>query len=1071
MVHIGKRLVEAVAIAIVYIATAQLGFLAAISPGNVTVVWPSSGIALAAMLLLGNRAWAGVWLGSFLVNLLFFIFYEMVFIAAVTAASCIAAGSMLQAFLAAFLYRRMIGLRIPHELKGVLNFMTLAALSCLVTPTVGVSSLAFSNAIALGNYIDTWLTWWIGEVVGILTVAPVLLIVGYRARQGRGKKYLAFPLINGGVGLSLIASYNNWKLGDQDVAAMLGLSPAWLSWGSAAGLLLAVLLASYIEYHLGIEAALHDSEARSRRQLLELETLYRTAPIGLALVDRDLRFLRINEKLAEIDGVPMDGHIGHTLREVVPGVADTIEPLYRRVAETGEPVVNIEIHGTTPAQPGIERDWLVDYYPLKEPDGSVQAVGAIVVDITERKRAEERFRMVVEATPSGLIIVDQQGKIVLSNHRTECLFGYRREELIGKPVEMLLPERFRSQHMSYRSGFLAQPIARTMGMGRDLWGMRKDATEFPVEVGLGSFNTAEGLQVLGMIVDITERKRAEEALFNEKERAQVTLHCIGDGVITTDPNCRVEYLNPVAESLTGWTTEEARGKPLHAIFNIIEEQSRTPAPNPVARCLKDGTIEGLVSHTVLISRHGQEHAIEESVAPIRGREGAVLGGVLVFHDVSETRRMARQLQHDAAHDALTGLINRREFEGRLERAVASAKRYGFQHALCYFDLDQFKLINDTAGHSAGDALLKQVRGLLSEKFRDRDTLARLGGDEFALLLENCSLDEAIRIGEIIVATFREWRFVCEGRAFHVGVSVGVVAITADMESAAQLLSQADVACYAAKERGRSRVDVYRKDGVEPSPHHAQMLVAATLRDALEQNRFRLFCQPIVELSGDANSPPLRYELLIRLLDADGRLVLPKGFIPAAERYGLMRAIDRWVIETAFRAYAETLGASRGVEIAINLSGDSLNDDDFPKFVLEQFQASSVPPDRVCFEITETAAIHSFDRAVQLLTDLKRGGSRVALDDFGSGLSSFTYLRLLPVDYLKIDGSFVRDMVNNPRDEALVAAINEVGHILGITTIAEYAHSAEIVERLRQLGVDCAQGHAFGVPMPLEDMLW
>ena len=493
-------------------------------------------------------------------------------------------------------------------------------------------------------------------------------------------------------------------------------------------------------------------------------------------------------------------------------------------------------------------------------------------------------------------------------------------------------------------------------------------------------------------------------------------------------------------------------------------------PNPVARCLKDGTIVGLANHTVLISRSGQEHAIEDSVAPIRGREGEVLGAVLVFHDVSETRRMAQQLRHDAAHDALTGLINRREFEGRLERAVASAKRYGLHHALCYFDLDQFKLVNDTAGHAAGDALLKRVRGLLSGKFRERDTLARLGGDEFALLLENCGLDEAIRIAEIIVATFREWRFVWEDRSFHVGVSVGVVAISSDVESAAQLLSQADVACYAAKERGRNRVDVYRKDGAEPSPHHAQILVAATLRDALEQSRFRLFCQPIVELSGDASGAPLRYEILIRLLEVDGRLLLPKAFIPAAERYGLMSAIDRWVIETAFRAYAGSLGASQGVEIAINLSGNSLNSDDFATFVLEQFQASSVPPDRVCFEITETAAIHNLDRAIEFVTEIKKGGSRVALDDFGSGLSSFRYLRLLPADYLKIDGSFVRDMLNNPREEALVAAINEVGHTLGITTIAEYAHSAEIVERLRQLGVDCAQGYAFGAPMPLEDML-
>jgi PAS domain S-box-containing protein len=383
MVNIGNRLVEALAIAIVYIATAQLGFLAAISPGNVTVVWPPSGIALAAMLLLGYRAWAGVWLGSFLVNVLFFIFHDTLFSTAVTAGSSIAAGSTLQAFLATFLYRRMIGPRLPHKFKGVFNFMTIATLSCLIAATVGVSSLGFGSAIAWSNYPDTWLTWWLGDVVGILTVAPVLLMVGYKIRQGQGKKYLTFPLINGGVGLSLMAAYNNWKLGDQGVATFLGVSPAWLSWGLfAAGLLLAVLLASYIEYHLGIESALHESEERSRRQLLELETLYRTAPIGLALVDRNLRFLRINEKLAEIDGVSMDAHIGRTVREMVPSVADTIEPLYRRVIETGKPVVQIEIHGST----------LVSIAPVKDEGHNITHFVAVWEDITKRKEIEEQLR-------------------------------------------------------------------------------------------------------------------------------------------------------------------------------------------------------------------------------------------------------------------------------------------------------------------------------------------------------------------------------------------------------------------------------------------------------------------------------------------------------------------------------------------------------------------------------------------------------------------------------------------------------------------------------------------------------
>jgi PAS domain-containing protein len=316
MPNIGKRAVEALAIALVYIGTAQPGFLIAIAPGNVTVVWPPSGIALAAMLLLGYRAGTGVWLGSFLVNLLFFIFHEVLATTAVITAGSIATGSVLQAFLAAFLYRRIIHAQIPPGLAGACKFMAIAALSGLVAATIGVSSLAFSSAITWTNYTDTWLTWWIGDLVGILTVAPILLVVGHRSWQGQDSEYLTFPLISGVAGLAFFTGYSIWKLGDHAVAAYLGVSPAWLSWGMfGIGLLLAMLLAYHIEYYLRIEAALRESEERAGRQLLELQTLYRTAPVGLALVDRDLRFLRINEKLAEIDGVPMDAYIGRTLRQ------------------------------------------------------------------------------------------------------------------------------------------------------------------------------------------------------------------------------------------------------------------------------------------------------------------------------------------------------------------------------------------------------------------------------------------------------------------------------------------------------------------------------------------------------------------------------------------------------------------------------------------------------------------------------------------------------------------------------------------------------------------------------------
>ena len=388
--------------------------------------------------------------------------------------------------------------------------------------------------------------------------------------------------------------------------------------------------------------------------------------------------------------------------------------------------------------------------------------------------------------------------------------------------------------------------------------------------------------------------------------------------------------------------------------------------------------------------------------------------------------------------------------------MASARRHGLEHALCYFDLDQFKLVNDTAGHAAGDALLTQVKGLLAGKFRDRDTLARLGGDEFALLLDNCRQDEACRIAAIIVAAFREWRFVWKNRTFQVGASAGVAAISRSCESAAQALSQADVACYTAKENCRNRVHVYRGDGVKPSSHHARMMLAATLNDALNENRFRLFAQPIVPLK-DGEAGPMRHEVLLRLKDETGTIILPNTFIPAAERYGMMARIDRWVIEKALRTSAALRGAQADTELSLNLSGDSLSSDDLADFVLHAFRANGILPEAICFEITETAAIRNLDNALKFIGEMRRHGSRIALDDFGSGQSSFHYLRTLPADYLKIDGAFVRDISEDKQNEAVVAAINEVGHKLGIATIAEYVQDLPTADRLRQIGVDYAQG--------------
>jgi diguanylate cyclase (GGDEF)-like protein/PAS domain S-box-containing protein len=572
---------------------------------------------------------------------------------------------------------------------------------------------------------------------------------------------------------------------------------------------------------------------------------------------------------------------------------------------------------------------------------------------------------------------------------------------------------------------------------------------------------------LYMEQQLRERELIQEALFDEKERAQVTLDSIGDAVITTDHNGTVTYLNPIAEELTGWNEEEAYEQPLEKVFQIINEVSRKPISDPVKRCLEEGKVIGLANHTVLIRRDGREFGIDDSAAPIRNRAGQVIGVVLVFHDVTEARRIQHQMAYDATHDTLTGLVNRREFEVRLDRCLESAKQRDLQHALCYLDLDQFKVINDTVGHIAGDELLKQVSRLLSGLFRHRDTLARLGGDEFGLLLENCPLEKAIESANKIIDRLSGYQFMWEGQSFKVGVSIGVVSISGQTQSIAQALSEADVACYTAKDLGRGRFHIYQAEDSETAQRHGEILQAVQLRDAIEKDLFELYCQPVVSLLGN-NSQVEYYELLLRLKGDDNQIILPNTFIPSAERYGLMTSIDRWVIRSALSTFANKL-SHREIRLSINLSGNSLNDETLLDYFRTQFNEFSIPPEWICFEITETAAIQNLNKAQYFVSEVRRLGAQIALDDFGSGLSSFRYLKMLSVDFLKIDGSFVRGMLESHNDKAMVAAIHQVGHTMGIYTIAEHVEHEDIIGQLQEMGVDYAQGYALGYPIPFDDI--
>ena len=571
--------------------------------------------------------------------------------------------------------------------------------------------------------------------------------------------------------------------------------------------------------------------------------------------------------------------------------------------------------------------------------------------------------------------------------------------------------------------------------------------------------------VAALAEDRQRRDLAEQSLFTEMERAKVTLASIGDAVITTDVAGRVEFLNSVAEELTGWSSVEAAGKPLDKVFNIINEATRTRIENPVDIVLHSGVVVGLANHTLLIRRDGGERAIEDSAAPIRDRDGQILGVVLVFHDVTKANEMARQMSWAATHDSLTGLFNRAEFERRLKALIAHASM-GRRHALLYIDLDQFKVVNDTCGHTAGDQMLCQVAALMLAQMRESDTLARLGGDEFGVLLESCPMEKSREIAQSILDSLGNFRFAWQDKTFLVGASIGLVEIAGDDLDGARLLAAADTACYTAKDEGRNRIQIFNASDSELIRRSGEMNWVARINRAFEQDRFRLYWQALEPLQ--VKDLGYRHgEVLLRMIDDEGAVVPPAAFLPAAERYSLMPRVDRWVIQESLRWLVDHPQA--GLCSSINLSGQSLSDELLLDYVDQQLRHTGVDPRRVCFEITETAAIANLTKAVRFIGALRERGCRFSLDDFGSGLSSFGYLKNLPVDYLKIDGSFVRNITRNPIDQAMVAAINNIGHVMGLETIAEFVENDEIRALLRAQGVDYGQGFGIARPVPLAEV--
>jgi diguanylate cyclase (GGDEF)-like protein/PAS domain S-box-containing protein len=565
---------------------------------------------------------------------------------------------------------------------------------------------------------------------------------------------------------------------------------------------------------------------------------------------------------------------------------------------------------------------------------------------------------------------------------------------------------------------------------------------------------------------IKKRMLAEEALQLSEEKFRVIFEQAAVGVAQIDSKTGMfVQINNKYCDIVGYTEEEM----LVINFQDITHPDDLQADlNNMERLLKREIREfSMVKR--YIHKEGSIVWVNLTVSPMWKPDEEPGYHVAVVENITDAHKLSEQLTHQASHDALTGLVNRREFEHRAERMLSTVRNDIDEHALCFMDLDQFKVVNDTCGHTAGDEMLRQISLLLKNVVRHRDTLARLGGDEFGVLMEHCSLDQAQRVATSIQNAIQEYQFIWEGHSFKIGVSMGLVPITEATSNLTEILKNADAACYLAKDSGRNRIHVYHAEDVKTTQRHGEMQWVARLNQALEEDRFCLYTQAIIPLNGSTNT---HHELLIRMIDETGKLIPPGAFLPAAERYNLISKIDRWVIKNALATMAANPSFMEKIEYcAINLSGQSITESGFLDFIMTQLDDSAVQGEKICFEITETAAISNLSMAMKFISTLKKLGCKFSLDDFGSGLSSFGYLKNLPVDYLKIDGMFVKDIADDPIDLAMVKSINEIGHVMGMQTIAEFVENDEIKGMLRLIGVDHAQGYGIGKPLAFDELIY
>jgi diguanylate cyclase (GGDEF)-like protein/PAS domain S-box-containing protein len=1046
--------------------------------------WPAAGLALGVALVFGRRAWLGLLVGAFASGMYNAYVAGLADPLPVLAslAAINAAGSLLQAMAGAWLISRRT--RFPDlrtEDRTTVGVLLLGGpVASMVSPTAATLGLLwFVPTASAAEYLSSWLVWWAGNSTGVFVAAPLTLaFIGKPAQWWRGRRgKIVLPMA--AVAFLVVAVLHGYV--DAERRERL------------------------LQFHSRVSEVREyaESEIRAHAELLDFVK---------GLFDSSHRVTRA--EFATFSKTILSRYPDITVLEWFPEVSDAEREAFEQrgrddgfpnfqITEpaAGDMIVRASVRDryspTEYMEPLAGNEWILGFDVTSQPDAYAALDKARITGRTaaSRPRVFQRVRESIEmavfapvytgaATPATpeLRRAAFRGAVAEVIHIPTLMANLvGRFDLRGVQVRLLdVTEQPQVLYESLPGAAVVDArdgrVAGRIDLGGRTWEVQFLATQ--QSLSMPSFGVsfllvlavflAAGMFSTWLLATIGRHARTEQAVADRTEQLRKTLRAVEQNpsmIMITDGDGRIEYVNPKFTACTGYTQEEVLGKRPLELLSETGAARRSVAA--IRRAVRRGT--DWCGDVRARNKNGEDVWIEAQVSPLRDDRNRITHFVINLEDVSERRKLSEQLSYQARYDSLTGLVNRHEFERRLDELVLAARADASQHSLCFLDLDQFKVVNDTCGHIAGDELLRQIAALLKSHTRRTDTLARFGGDEFALLLERCLPDQAERIADQIREAVEQHRFVWESKSFSVGVSIGIVPLGPTTGGVTELMQHADAACYAAKDAGRNRIHAYRHDDDELARRTGEMHWVAEIHAAIERDLFRLDAQAIMPIAMQEAGRP-HYEVLVRMRTQEGTIVPPGSFLSAAERYNLSGKIDRWVINRALQWLADhKLRGGMLPLLSINLSAISLADKGFLDFITDQIRRHGAPASLLCFELTETAAIGNLSDAVRFISTLKDIGCRFALDDFGSGLSSFAYLKNLPIDYLKIDGLFVKDIVSDPIDFALVRSINDVGHVMGKKTIAEYVENDAVLAKLRSIGVDYGQGFGLGRPRPIESI--